>query len=334
MEAETGMLPYYHPTTIILLDDDHAFLRSLSFSAIGDMLHVKFTRPDEALAFVHAQHRLLPRFETFVSSYDRSINVDVAHGDRLLRLRSGTVAALARNDKRFAVNSVVVVDYDMPAMNGLQFCRAIGNLPLRKLLLTGKAGTDVGVKALNDGIIDGYFVKQDAGLIDTLGAGIANQKQAFFTEITRPLLATLCLDDMSFLQDAAVADELAALWKDDGAVEYYSCCEPPGVLMVAADGMAKLVVVYDDSAIQAHAEIAREADAPKELVELLERRAIVPVFPNNSYYSEQLSRSWRQNVWPNNRLDGARLWHVGVVTSGDVHAALTQGCKPLLSYMA
>jgi CheY-like chemotaxis protein len=328
------MFPYYHPTTVTLIDDDRDFLRSLSFSAIGDLLHTMFSRPDEALHFLHEQNKLLPRFDDFVTAYDRSINIDVQHGERLLRLQPGKITALTRNMLRFAINSVVVVDYDMPGINGLQFCRALGNLPVRKLLLTGKAGTDIGVKALNEGVIDGYFVKQDANLIKTLGAGIAGQKHAFFSEITRPLMATIGLDEMSFLHDEAFADVFTEIKKSNSAVEYYSCSEPPGLLTVGANGQTKLIVVCDDSALEAHAEIAREAGAPQEFIALLERRAIIPVFPANSYYHDQFAGSWRNFVWPAKAVVGTRQWYVGIATSGEVLAELSDGCQSLESYAA
>jgi hypothetical protein len=208
----------------------------------------------------------------------------------------------------------------------LQFCRALGNLPLRKLLLTGKAGTDIGVKALNEGLIDGYFVKQDANLVRTLTSGIAGQKQAFFAETTRPLMASLSLDEMSFLHDQVFADEFVGIWKSHAAVEYFACTEPPGLLIISGDGRPKLVVVCDESAMQSHVEIAREAGANGDFIALLEQRAVVPVFPSNSYYRDNFATSWRDYVWPAKSLTGVRQWHVGVVTSGVVLAELARGC--------
>jgi CheY-like chemotaxis protein len=46
---------------------------------------------------------------------------------------------IAEQRQRFATPSVLVVDYSMPQMNGLEFCAAVAHLPCKKILFTGAA---------------------------------------------------------------------------------------------------------------------------------------------------------------------------------------------------
>ena len=57
------------------------------------------------------------------------------------------------DSKRFAMKTVVVVDYSMPNMNGLEVCKALEDLPLKFIMLTGKAEPETAIEAFNDGLI-------------------------------------------------------------------------------------------------------------------------------------------------------------------------------------
>ncbi|MFT3741115.1 MAG: response regulator [Gammaproteobacteria bacterium] len=60
---------------------------------------------------------------------------------------------------RFAQPSVVVIDYDMPKINGIDVCRMLPDISVKKIMLTGKAGNKTGVGAFNEGLIDQFIVK-------------------------------------------------------------------------------------------------------------------------------------------------------------------------------
>jgi CheY-like chemotaxis protein len=317
------MLPYYHPTSIVLIDDDPAFLQSLAFSPVGDLPHAVFSRPDDALKFIFDRHALVPQLDTFFAPHDGEIGAGSLRKDeRLLRIRGNRIAQLTQKPARFDTTSVAVVDFDMPGINGLQLCAALANLPIRKLLLTGRAGVEVGIQALNDGMIDGYIVKQDRALVDALLNGIANQKNAFFSEITKPLSAAFCWEELSFIAEPKFAAEFESIHAARGGTEYYVSSDPPGCLSLGRNGGAAFVVVYDENALQCHLDIAVECCADPALIELLERRAVVPVFPNGSFFCEDFSNTWRRYMYPARQIIGARTWYLAVLTGDDARAIL------------
>ena len=49
------MTPFYHPTSILVLDDDPLFLESLDFQFSEEVSCQTFTRPDAALEHLRAQ---------------------------------------------------------------------------------------------------------------------------------------------------------------------------------------------------------------------------------------------------------------------------------------
>ena len=44
--------------------------------------------------------------------------------------------------------STVIVDYDMPSQNGIDFCRQLSDLPIKKVMLTGRADYKLAVDSL------------------------------------------------------------------------------------------------------------------------------------------------------------------------------------------
>ncbi len=76
---------------------------------------------------------------------------------------SDFAALMENNGPRNPKVSVVVVDYAMPEMDGLEFCRRVSkvNPYIRKVMLTGKADEKLAVEAFNKGDIH-YFLRKDS----------------------------------------------------------------------------------------------------------------------------------------------------------------------------
>ena len=56
----------------------------------------------------------------------------------------------------------------MPKMTGVEFCRAIRGLPVKTILLTGKASLETAISAFNEGVIDCFLQKQDSNVSTAL----------------------------------------------------------------------------------------------------------------------------------------------------------------------
>ena len=88
--------------------------------------------------------------------------------------------------------SILVVDYDMPGIDGISFIKKLNNNNVYKILLTGTADEDIAVKAFNDGVIDSYIKKQEPNALKKLYDKIIDLHLKFFqketAEITKAIL--------------------------------------------------------------------------------------------------------------------------------------------------
>ncbi|HIE72601.1 MAG TPA: response regulator, partial [Planctomycetes bacterium] len=144
--------------------------------------------------------------------------------------------------------SVAVVDYDMPKMTGVEFCRAISGLPVKRILLTGKAGLETAISAFNEGVIDCFLQKQDANVSAALRREIKRLQHQYFEEISNPIRCALDLQQPCFFFDPNFIDLFEDTVEKYDIVEHYICAWPPGVMMRDAEGLLRGTTAFDLSA--------------------------------------------------------------------------------------
>ncbi len=309
------MLPYSHPTSVVLVDDDASFLQSFKFY-FGDSFNCRsFQRPGEALAMIDAIPPQAWQPPCYLSAAHGAIDpVDFEPGDAVLQLKTAQLSALFTNPARFALPTVAVVDFAMPGMSGIEFLKRIQTLPLRRLMLTGRADERTAIDAFNAGIIDGFFMKHEPELAAVLTRKIEQLQVEFFTRQTATLKSVLALA-APFAGDALIDAAFAAVCEQHQLVEHCVLTEPPGVLGLKSDGTPVFMLVVDDDTLRAAIEIATEEEAPLELIELLRRGDQLSQFPTpNGFYSRSMASNWRNYIWPCTRIDGQRPWSTAVIT--------------------
>jgi CheY-like chemotaxis protein len=166
----SGIPAYYYPTTTVFVDDSTDFLINFSLQ-LQDKLALKlFTLPQQALAFIAtansqqnwAQDNFMLAGESSgnpMTNY--TVNFDVS-----------SLLKAVNNPNRFAQVSVVIVDYDMPGMTGIEFCRKLTDQPIKKILLTGKGDEKLAVEAFNEGIIDHFILKSNRDVVKLIDQNV------------------------------------------------------------------------------------------------------------------------------------------------------------------
>ncbi len=65
--------------------------------------------------------------------------------------------------QRFTRTAILIVDYDMPGLNGLELARRLkSKLAIKVMLLTGEADQQTAITAFNQGEIDRFLPKSAA----------------------------------------------------------------------------------------------------------------------------------------------------------------------------
>jgi CheY-like chemotaxis protein len=301
------MTPFYHPTSILVLDDDPLFLESLDFQFSEEVSCQTFTRPDAALDHLRTQASQHPNFARYfreVSS--QGPQSEFQFGNLLLRLQLAELRTIIDDRSREQRVSVAIVDYDMPKMTGVEFSRAIRDLPVKIILLTGKAGLETAISAFNEGVIDCFLQKQDAGVTYALRREIKRLQDEYFEEISAPIQSALALQQPTFLEDPTFIELFREITEKNSIVEYYICATPPGVMMRDADGNESFLLISDSANATIQCEAAENNGAPDDMVRLLRARKAHAWFPTTTgLYHPDYHANWTRFIWPAQAMPGS-----------------------------
>ncbi len=309
------VLPYYYPTTVVFVDDDRAFLENLVIGLEGDLASVIFDSPVDAIAFIEAGAKMRSHNLVLAAHPEVPDGVDRALTDRMVTVELSKIPELVYQQKRFEELTVVVVDYAMPGLNGLEFCERLGDTPVRKILLTGKADEKTAVQAFNAGIIDRFIVKSDPRALTLVGDNAKALQASRFEETAEMIVRALGAAAPGFLKDRRFAELFAELGRRTAAVEYYLVADAPGMLLVDGEGKPTLCVAVTAQDLRAHWEIARDQDAPAELLTALESRTKVPLFWQNEGFYGPRCTDWRAALHPAETFEGAETYYYALLPS-------------------
>ncbi|MDF2690586.1 MAG: Response regulator containing a CheY-like receiver domain and an domain [Gammaproteobacteria bacterium] len=177
----------YYPTTVILVDDDRNFAKNLRLAAKRHFPCIVFQDPEVALKFIQARHpdpfikRCLQQTEEFKAD-ERNIKVNIH-----------AIHKEIFNPNRHKEISIVVVDYQMPNMDGIEFCKRLADREhIKKIMLTGEADHGLAVTAFNNGLIDKFIKKDEVGNINELVCHAVKELQyEYFLELSAPIINSL-----------------------------------------------------------------------------------------------------------------------------------------------
>lgn len=307
---------YHHPSLTVLIDDSETFLRSLSYQLDPALASKSFHDTHSALAWLSGQAetpdaRLCASFDTYPGAGEHcNVAFDVEQIHRI-----------SFQPARFLTPSVLVVDYSMPQMNGVELCEALRHLPCKKILFTGAADEKVAVDAFNRGLIDRYIKKSDDNALDKLETEIHALQAEYFAARSDPLRDLLAVHNYRFVSDPAFCAVVREIVAREHIVEYYLFPNPSGMLMYDGDGKAQLLVVETAASMEAHYEMACDNDAPESLLTALRERCIIPYFrEGDGMYSQAFSQGWHKHTAPAQLCQGAQeyYWALFPMATGEL----------------
>lgn len=296
--------PYFHPTTVVLVDDNEAFLRSLVLEMPGTIAFHGFTSPEEALEFLNEPIGLAPLV-------DRCFRLDRSHDtEAVIHLDLGVIEQEINHLERFRRVSVVLVDYAMPSVDGLQFCERMLDPYARRAMLTGVADEKLAVQAFNAGLIHRFIPKHRVTAVEAVVAFIAELEREYFQQYLARLRTALTIDPPGFLVDPILAVQVHQLMQAESIAEYYLVNDPPGFLMLRANGAVLRLVLLDGAAHQRQIDFVHRYEAPADIRRGIETGELAGLFNGDSpadYFGDE-AYPWTDNVVPARRVQGREPW--------------------------
>ena len=268
--------PVSYPSTVVFVDDNDSYLDALRRFFPDVSTNLFFSRPQTALAFIRQHAR-----ENSLEFASASACLSETGFERFVET-SAERDILARAS-RFSEVAAVVVDYDMPGMNGVDFLASISHLRCAKVLLTGVADETVAVKAFNARIVDLYLRKTEADSANRLSHFLRDAKARHCSEGGWLALGENGLTYCDPRTKKVIDDVVAA----EGIVEYYWRPEQNAILMFDRAGNPSVFVAWAENDWISQGEIVADGSGPAELLRQMAVREVMPLFwPHLAYRAD------------------------------------------------
>lgn len=297
----------YYPTTVMFVDDDAKYLHKLELLIDTQKASCKlFSNAKEALEWLKKHEpspftkRCIERPEE--SAFDhRNIDIDVRK-----------IWHEMHNLKRFEEISVLVVDYAMPGLSGLEFakqCRQFKKSPFKILMLTGEADEALAVQAFNDKVIDKFLRKNTPNFEAALNAAINELQEQYFYDLSQLVIDSLTKDPehpmINWLDEPVFFKLFDEIFKKHHLTEYYLTDAFGSYMFLDFEGKPSWLVVKSEDEMYAAHETADMADdpVPEEILQAMKNRELVLYLHERGGLSDDIDEL-KRSLHPATKLTG------------------------------
>jgi hypothetical protein len=330
MTAQDRLVPLYHPTAVVLVDEDAAFLHATTMRLQGAFQCFSFRRLEDAIAHIEASARAFQGADAADAVTPPGLMEHVRDpAERALHLKASRLPRVFSDAARFAKTSVIVTGDTGGGAASLAALERMRAAPVRKLALLGANADGFAARAVTEGLADAVCARAPSDFYKSLTEHLRTLQLEFFRLLTRPIEPALSQSDARFLADAHVQAAFRAFVIQHDIIEHCACLHPPGILGLDAAGNPVLMIVVDDDYRRASFEIAHAEGAPTELLRRLAHGDAIAVFPTRSgFYANGLGVDWRECLWTCRKLgDGG--WYSAIIEEPDVARIV---CGVITSY--
>ncbi len=283
-----------YPTEIILIDDNKNFLKTLT-AALGNRFRCRaFEDPKQALQYIS---ETVNRIGITINKYIPEVAEDIEIHQKGLVINLSDIHKEIYNMDRFKEISVVVVDYGMPSMNGLELCKKIREIvqaPIKIIMLTGEADYELAVQAFNDGLIDKFILKSKTNYVTELGEAIQVLREKYFIDLSKPVYRSLQAATQKLLENKAFVDLLKSILDENKSSEFYILDDSFSILFLDEKGENPIwLVMKTEEDVDMQYELAsNEKNAPTDKVNAIKNKEKFAYFVDEDGINEPAT-NWK-----------------------------------------
>ncbi len=268
----------YFPTKVLFVGDGEAYLKTLPVR-LDLAAHFQFCPDTEfAMKCLNSSSHTRPFLEKWVSHLknagmtleQKSDEEETPHV--YIDIQVENIRSEVSSPERFNEISVVVVDFNNPKIDAIDFCRKSDRSSVKKLMLIDEASQDVAMKALNDGLIDEFIQKDSPDFYKKFHKAIVRLQQCYFNGLSQSIIQCLSANPNSCLSDPIFIDFFKVIRKEHKIVEYYLMNESGSFLLLDKNGAPSWLLVKSENDMKLNDEVAQGSYAPDVIHSSLKKR--------------------------------------------------------------
>lgn len=313
----------YHPTTVMLVDDDYKYLHSLYLRLKNTVATYKLlNNPVKALHFLNEEYQSNP----FINRY---LQEDILHDHRILDVNVRAIHHEIYNPKRFAEVGGVVVDYVMPGMDGLTLCHKIADKSFRRILLTGEDQEKNAIQGFNNGDIHQYIRKDDINFNQTINLVIERAQWQYFLDQSSIIINSIAKNSqLNILSNLKFIQLFNDIRQKTSNIEFYLLDKQGSFLLLDKEAKPSWLIIKSDREIEKLYQYAKDEEAPAQVVDALKERKMIPYFHDDKDMQTPPSQ-WGRYLFPANLLQTEQNYYYAFIENTDL---LKLSNESILSY--
>jgi len=328
--------PCFFPTTVLFVDDNQHFLNSLSIKLDDKKIVPKlYSDPLKALQFLEEDYEPSPFTERCILHPQNQLD-----GHRFIDIDVNAIRYEMYNPLRFNEISVVVVDYAMPGLSGMDLCLLVRERDprLKILMLTGEADENIAVQAFNEGSIDKFIHKGTENFAARLNAAIYDLQQDYFNDLSEIIMSSVARNvkfpPTAWLNDPIFWQFFHKICQENHIVEYYLTDTNGSFLLLDADANPSWFAVKSEDNMRADYEMALCSQIPflpDMLSDMQSFKKLLYVYEGDSCNDPFLARNW---LHPAEILQGQKTcYYYALINNSKVYDIKVQEILPYHAFL-
>lgn len=277
----------------IVVDDDQAFAQSILLKMHGHHF-AAFNSPNKTLHYLLHEYKptfskkdlLAIDYSAANSSTQQAININIKKLKQMLV------------EPQHKDISVLLIDYNMPEMCGLDFLKEITQLPIKKALITGESDYKIAINAFNQGLVDTYIRKDEPHFLEKIQATTFDLEWKYFTDLSSFIID---IPDYNYLQNAHFIEIFRKFTYDNNVIAFCLVDMQGSFLTLDKQGNHKYILVRNKAQLRELSIIAKEDGASPNVTAHLEQGSAIPFFDNKDFWQIPADK-WDEHLYPANTI--------------------------------
>jgi CheY-like chemotaxis protein len=264
----------YFPTLTIFIDDKQEFLDSITLKLDKKSQSYKFfANARQAIEYIKTNYKKSQWF------YNHIKNLEEEKEDhKVIELNIHDIYKQIYNKDRFDIITSVIIDYDMPEINGLDVAKELHDLDLSKILLTGAADEKLAVDAFNNKLIDGFITKSSETIYQEISAKIKEGADSYFREVSKILSPYATKENDINISNPQFMQLFNTIISEKNIIEYYMTESALSYLFLNNHGRVDMLFLFPDKHLDSIYQIAKEENISKSILNQLESKQKILCF--------------------------------------------------------
>lgn len=284
----------YHPTTVMMVDDDAEFSKTLALYMTDRLSFVSFSSTDSAIDYVK---------NTF--HHSMFTNRCLSHTAQKHQLDFLAIRNEVYNVNRFKEILISIVDYDMPNKNGLELINTMEFPPEvlfnAYIMLSGSITSALDPRIAGQNIANSFISKASPDFADKLMLMVNEKCESIFqwySYMPARMLAADPTEMTSFLSDKNCVQLLDDYVRDNNVCEMYLFDKQGSYLFLDKDANLSWMFVRNELGVENTIRLADKYHAPQFVIDALKGREVILSLYEKEDFERIKTINWDNYILP------------------------------------